>query len=412
MLNKIKQLGRDKFVRASGILFTATTIFNILNYLFQLLMGRMLGPADYGIFATLFSIVYLVSAPLSAIQTAITNFFARFKAEKAFGKIKNLFIRASKKIFLVSAVLTGVFLIFSRQIADFLNITSTIPIIVFGFFFLVTFVLSVSRGALQGLQKFKALGANIILESSLKLILSVTLVLAGFGLLGALWSVNIALFIVFFITIFSLRKIFSYESERVDRKEIYAKSLPILVAIIMLTAVYTLDVILVKHFFNPIAAGHYAAASLLAKIIFFASSSVSLVMFPKVAELHALKNNASDLLKKTLAFVAFLSIAGVTFYFLFSNFVVNFVFGAEYMSITPLIGLFGLAMGLFSIAFVLVNYYLALGRTKFIYVLLPICALEFVLIWIFHNSLEQVIWTVLGTVVLILAGLLAMYKAK
>lgn len=43
-----------KFLRDTGVLFLALVISGILHYVYQLYIGRALGPEVYGIFGSLF----------------------------------------------------------------------------------------------------------------------------------------------------------------------------------------------------------------------------------------------------------------------------------------------------------------------------------------------------------------------
>lgn len=52
------------------------------NYLYHLLMGRMLGPADYGILVSLISIFSILGVPLSAVGLTIVKFVSAFNGKK------------------------------------------------------------------------------------------------------------------------------------------------------------------------------------------------------------------------------------------------------------------------------------------------------------------------------------------
>jgi len=124
-------------------------------------------------------------------------------------------------------------------------------------------------------------------------------------------------------------------------------------------------------------------------------------MFPKVSESHILNKDHKNILYKSLLLI--LSFGGLIslFYFIFSKFTVNLLFGADYLEITNLLGLFGIVMTIFSLIYVLAFYYASINKTKFIYLLVLFNLLEAILIWFFHNSLMQII-----IILLILFGIL------
>ncbi len=394
---------KDAMTKQSILLFSANFIFQALNFFYHFAMGRLLGPADYGILGVLFSITYLLLAPVNTIQTILTKYTSNFLAEKRLGAIKSLFSRSLKKIFTYSVVTFAAFLGISYWLSNFLNIPNIWYLVLFSTFFLVGFIVALVRGFLQGLQKFKWLSFNLLAEGVTKLLLGLVLVLIGFKLYGAITAITLSLFLAFVLAFVYLNnKMKSWKAETIDYAGIYKYSFYVLAAMLLVTSLYTVDVILVKHYFDSISAGHYAAASVLAKVIFFATWAISWVMFPKAAEAFAKKEDHLKIFKKAFYFVLFLSVAGTAVYFLFPKFVINLLFGSQYIDVAPIIGLFALAMALFSISFVVINYYLSINKTKFVWFLIIFNILEIGLLVLFHDSLLQVV----QVITLVMAGLL------
>ena len=182
-----------------------------------------------------------------------------------------------------------------------------------------------------------------------------------------------------------------------------------LVALSSITALYSADVLLVKHFFAPAEAGIYAAAALVAKLIFFALMPISQVMFPKVAELEAKKQSHFEVFIKSVVLVACLSAIAVAVYFIRPDFVLNLLFGREYAGAIPLIGMFGLAIAVLSISYVFINYFLSAGKSGFVFVLPVFVFAEALLIWQWHRTLQQVIIAITGTMAGLLLALILIY---
>jgi len=196
--------------------------------------------------------------------------------------------KSLKYLFLLGLALFALIIVFIPILSSFLHLERIhlvllSPIVVFAF------LLPVGRGALQGLQEFKKLGVNLALEGFFKLFFGALFVYIGLQVSGAVLALVISFFLPFIFVLFSLRKYLKKRSEVIQIKAIYKYSFPVLLSLLFLTALYSIDVVLVKHFFNGIAAGLYVAASLAGKVIFFASMAVTLVMFPKVTEYNTLK---------------------------------------------------------------------------------------------------------------------------
>ncbi len=80
----------EPLLRKSGIVFAFAIVASFLDYLYQVYVGRYLGPEDYGVFASLFAIFYLISIISNTIGTSITNFISKFSAEERSIQISSL----------------------------------------------------------------------------------------------------------------------------------------------------------------------------------------------------------------------------------------------------------------------------------------------------------------------------------
>ncbi|MBS3064436.1 MAG: polysaccharide biosynthesis C-terminal domain-containing protein [DPANN group archaeon] len=225
---------------------------NILNYVYHFLVGRLLGPADYGILGAFFSIIYILFAPVNTIQTTLAKFTANFAAKNETGKVVYIYNRALKLLSYISLVIFFIFFIFSPQIGKFLLIDNINYVRLFSLVFLIVFVTAVSRGFLQGLQKFEILSAALIIEGCVKLSLASILIYFSFNLYGALTAISVALLVSFLFAFYFLKKNLPADAIQIDSQDIYKYTLPVLITMTVITAIYTIDVVLVKHFFDPI----------------------------------------------------------------------------------------------------------------------------------------------------------------
>ena len=65
--------GLHTFWRQTALLLVVLACVNGSNYLFHVVISRMLGPADYGALAALLAIILVLSVPFGVIQTAIAD---------------------------------------------------------------------------------------------------------------------------------------------------------------------------------------------------------------------------------------------------------------------------------------------------------------------------------------------------
>ncbi len=394
----------DSLIRDSFILFIATMTMNFGAFLYHFVMGRMLGPAGYGILGVVLTLFYILLVPHYVIQTSISKFVASFKAKNDYGSISDLFVRSTKKILILSLLLFVFVIAASYFLANFLRIPAGVVWIVA---LAIPFVLlvPVARGMLQGLQIFKTLGVNFVSEAFAKFLFGLALVFIGFGVFGAVFGITAAYMTSFALGYFVLRKYFKKTKKNVDAKSVYKYSWPVFVALLTLTLFYSLDVMLVKHYFDAVQSGFYAAFAILGRIAFFASFSLVFVLFPKAVEAHALGKPNINLLKKSLILVTVVSGGVFLVYLLFPKLVVLVLFGKQYLEISKYIAAFALIMTLFSYVYVLSFYNLSVNRVGFVYGLFLLNILEILSIVLFHETFVQIM---LGLGILITLTLIFM----
>ena len=114
-----------------------TLVGGVGGYVYHLLMGRMLGPADYGILASLISLVYLLGIPLGVLNLVVVKFVAGFKGKKDFDSIGSFFRIVNRKVLIFGLLLLLLILALTPLMSSFLHLDSFLPILlVLGFFFI------------------------------------------------------------------------------------------------------------------------------------------------------------------------------------------------------------------------------------------------------------------------------------
>ncbi len=388
--------GND-LLKHSTILFTASIIAGFLNYLFQIYIGRMLGPSDYGIYSSLVAMLYIMSVPSSTIQTSVAKLVSDYNPE--FDKIKYLLKCVFRLLAMLAAMTSVLFMVSSIFLADFLKINSGMYFFILSILLFISFLWPVLIGAMQGMQMFVHMGINNVAGTFFKLIFGVVLVYLGFGVNGALMALFMGSLLALLLALIPLRFLKRNREEKVDINFV-KYSTAVLFATIGLTFLPNADMLLVKHFLSDMEAGYYAAAALLGKIVLFATGPIALVMFPKATALHNKNNSGRTLLRNTLIYTGFIALSVIALFVLKPEFVVVMLFGPEFLGIINVIGYFAIALAFFSMANVIVFYDMATRKYRFLYVLGVISILEVTLITLFHDSSL--------TVVRILTALMAM----
>lgn len=388
----------DDFVRQSSLVFSATMIANVCNYIYQIFVGRMLGPEAYGIFGALFAIFYLIGVFTGTIQAGVGFFISKFKTENDTEQVNSFLQQLILKSMLLGIAGFLVFALISPWIAGFLNIGSIWEVIIVGMGFLFTFLLPVTTGAFQGLQRFKEMAASSVISVLAKLGFAVILILAGYSIYGALGAVTLGSLAATVYSLWVLRdRLKSGKNcKAYDFSALYSYSLPTLLVIFCLNVPSNLDVILVTHFLPNYDAGLYVSASELGKIVLFVSSAIALVMFPKVAEMRALHRDPRPLLKRSLLLTGALSGTVAACLIIFPG-IVSLLFGKAYLDAEGITAPYAVMMLAFALTTVIAQYCLAVRNMHFGIFLFAVTVLEMVLVWFIHSSVFEIAFTLMLT---------------
>ncbi|KYC53471.1 MAG: Polysaccharide biosynthesis protein [Candidatus Methanofastidiosum methylothiophilum] len=375
-----------------GLIMTVSMVIaRFFGYLFQIYVARALGPEEYGVFGSLFAFFMILTIPVGTVQTVISRYTSEYKVEGDYSKIKHLMISAFKKLSKISLIGFVLMAIMSIPFTMFLKMSNPIPIIILGITLFFTFTSPIFRGVLQGLQNFKWLAIINVSQTFFKLLFGILLISLGFGLNGAILAFSFGYLIPLCLTLVPLYFILKINNGNVNFSGIYRYSYLVLIATGILTFVQNIDVILVKHLFTSYEAGIYSAISNIGKAIFFLGAGVSASLFPKVSEFRNNSDASSRLLKKGIFFLSILSIVFIVGCFLFDEMIVNILFGLSYTEGAFLLPYFSIALSFLGLTSVLIFYLIAIKDFKFIYSLLIIPIVQVICIYIFHQSLMDIV---------------------
>ncbi len=389
------------FITSSSIIFAGSFVVNVLNYVFTLVVSRILGVEAFGEVTALSSLLLIVSVPAAALTMLMTRQSAYHNSESK-DAVRELFNVLKKNVFLASLAFWILFLATVPFLSHFLQIP-LLPLFIFSLLIPTTFASSLQTGTLQGLQEFFMLAKQSILSTIIKLVISVALVYAGFSVSGVMlglvlaqlasWGYGYVATKVLLLTsdtanlpgqAFSLRSVRSLFST-------------ILATTLLLVLLSNVDVLLAKHYLSADLAGQYGALSTLGKILVYGVGAFITVLLPMVSAAHARdqstvpgagRREGDRILALSLSIIAGASVAVFLLFTFFPTFIITLLFGTRYLAITPYLGIFSIAMACISLATAFINYFVAIENTSFIYLLLGGICIEVVLIALHHSSLS------------------------
>jgi O-antigen/teichoic acid export membrane protein len=399
--------------RINTLLFIVNASTGLVNYLFHVVVGHMLGPGDYGTVAALINLSYVtVLIPTTIVLTVFTRAAAALSTNGQMGELREMWTRLTLWLLIVGGVATLVFSLgLSGPIAGFLQIPGGgRAVALLGLSFLVGFAAPVNQGMLQGLQRFGWLSLVIGIGPVLRVLLAAVFIALGEGVNGAVLGLAVATLVPYAISFWPVRPDLRREPRRpIALRPWLGYSTVVAVASAATVLLYNLDTILAKHFLSAVDAGRYAALANTGKIVFFIGGSVVIVMFPKVAAAHARGEPHGHLLWFSLGATFLLSLVVVAIFVAAPGLVIVHMFGASYVTVGSDLPWYGLAMLLFALASVFTQYFLSLDDRRFLWILVLCCAGQAAGLWLWHGGVSDLVHVMLASMGILFAGLAAYY---
>lgn len=371
------------------------------NYVYNLLLGRILGPEKFADAAVLVTFLLVLSFVAMTFQLVTAKFSVLFEA-----RIFNAFASNMYK----KSVITGLFLgflivLFSTELQVFFKTSSSNMFVVFGLGIPLYFIMSVNRGIFQGKQQLIAL--SVTYQAEMLSRLGITLALLYVLQIDPALLVSFGIIASFFCGLipFKFRNI-SFQPVNVLNKtqSKLVRNFFIITAFYELTQIIinNSDILLVKHYFESYDAGLYASLALIGRVVYFVAWMFVMLLLPTVVKLQKEGKDTVPILLKYVSYIGGIAATIILGCVLFPEQIIHVLFGEKYLSITPLLWKYALATGIFAISNIFAYYYLSLD--KYIPVVLSgiFGMLQVVLVIFFHESLAQVVHVQIIAMVLLL----------
>ena len=186
--NKLEYLRRYKFIRQTATLQAGSFTGSVIQALLGILIARFLQPELFGIYALAFGLASITTLVIGmGIQEAVSSILGRAYAQKDETEIGNV-LGFMLKITFVAALIVLVIMAFLPTIAERLYGNSLIGIyasIVSLAVIFSSFWFNLTYSAFQVTGRIKDLAALIVSDQTLRYGLSLSLVVAGLGVAGA-----------------------------------------------------------------------------------------------------------------------------------------------------------------------------------------------------------------------------------
>lgn len=414
MKKHIKRALMHPLISGSGIIFAGSFVANILNYVFNLVMGRLLSVAEYGLLISLTALVVLLTIVQTPLIMIFTKFAARHFAKDENAAIPFLIWSGTKISFWVGLSYLILLFLLTVPLSNFLHINSGIIMITVFLSVLFSILGSLPSGILQGGLRFIQVSVISVIGTFIKICIGVGLVFLGYGVIGGVIGILSSFAAPYAITYLYIWKKYGIKirskSEIDFISEFKKVSGPFFAASIAVAILQGTDVIFARHFLGDVDAGLFAGLSLMGKAVFYITSPIYFAFFPVIAHKYEKKERTTGTLFLALSIVLLSSLVFTGLYFTFPHMIISVFFPAPaYQALAPYLGFYSLYISIFSFVFLLNNYFLSVGKIN-VYKLNWMAVIMYVfLLFFFHSSIGSIIGILMFSSLLLLCLLLVYY---
>lgn len=331
----------NRLAKGGGVTLLGSGFGKLLQFGFHILLGRVLGPGAYGLYALGFSLLQLVSQISDlGLRSGIVRFIAIYQGQDDPERVKGTLISAFSIATLVSLGMGTAMFIFAWPLAVHvfhdaqLSLVLRVFAVALPFFMLVQMSSQAARG-FQQMNYYVAI-QNIIWPVFNTLLVGIAF-LIGFRLLGAIYGFLASAILAGGTGLILLwNKVFPQEGQlraKYEVKGLLRFSLPVIFIGFGQFLLNQTDRVMLGYFLTSVDVGIYSAAAIIAmQITFFVSQAANLAFAPMIADLHSRERlkELDGMFKRVTRWVVTLTLPWVLIMVLFPEMVMG-LFGTEYI---------------------------------------------------------------------------------
>ena len=380
-----------RVLSGSFVLLTGSGLVTAINFAYNIAVARFLGPTAFGHATAVYTLLILISAVTLSFQIVSAKVVAQQPSLEGKSTAYRGFHKGAWKcgIFVASLLL-----LFQKGIGSYLNLPTPMLIVLLSIGVAFYVPLGARRGYIQGAYGFQRLAANLVLEGLVRLGGSLLAIKLGWGVRGVIAANAAAIAVAYFAAVPKLASSIPNELRLPDA---FREALQAIVFFAGQVLINNCDIVLVKHFFPPTAAGLYAAVALVGRVVFAFSSAVINTMFPLMAGSRSEQRKGHSVLVISLLLVLGIGSVIAVGLRLAPAVLWTALFGSQFSiagkyGLPYLLALYAATTVVYCLSVVIIAYEMSYKIANTGWVQLVFSGVVFAGICRFHSSLQQVIW--------------------
>jgi len=395
------------FVKHNAIFFLGSMGVAFFNYIYYPILGHMLAPSDFGEVQALLSLFLQGAIFLNIITYLTIHITVNSETETERDATLSSLERFT---YFVSYGLLTIALITAPFLKRFLNFNEVWPFIALVAALAFSIPLAFRMSFLRGQKLFLKSSLTDGIGSFTKILLSVLFVILGWRSFGAVAGLAISQIISLYFGLMWARRAgfkgLSVHKKRIDFSALKPQliyGIGVFVVMFCVTAMVSIDVIAVKHYFSPQTAGLYAGVSAIGRIVFYITVPFSGVLITMVSKNQTSKKNSLQFYG-SIGLIAVIGCIALSMLALFPRFFISVLVGSKYLQFASLLPRLGLTLLVLSLANAMLMYHMVFKRYIVAFLSTLILAITISLIYWNHATVRLVVNDLLiGSIILLTA---------
>lgn len=412
-MEKLLRIIKSKTARTSAFYYCGNFIVSFGNYVFHLILIRLLAPAYYGEFLTYISFLYLLAIPSGTISVVVTKHIADYYGKRDTVSINHFFYFIIGKIIAPSLVLGFAVILFSTPLSHLFK-AEPVAFVVLGISIFTSLIGSVLRSYVSAFQLFNFVTVLGFVDIIIKVILAVILVNLGLNATGPVIAILLTGLIILSIIYFKVKTSIYPKAPGKSLGNIKIRS-NLFYSFLYSAGTLSLmsvDVLMVRIYFDTHTSGLYSGLSMLGRMIYFGVTPLSGLLLPMVSHRFAAHLNTKTVLRKLGLVSLVIGLVGVSIFSLNPEALISLLSGRNYLEVSGLLPLFAVTMLIFALSYFLLTFLIAVNRQKVNFILLLTALAQPLAIFISHDSITTVVYINLCLHSALLLALLIYYKTR
>jgi O-antigen/teichoic acid export membrane protein len=392
---------RSRLLSGSMIMLVSSALVGAINLIYNLAIAHGLGAAGFGHASAVYTVLMLLSSVTLSFQLLCSKFVAQNDLLPAKVSIYRFLHR---RAWLYGAGVSLLLILSSPVVSRYLNLPTRDYIVLLAAGILFFIPLGVRRGLMQGMYDFPHLAGNFVLEVVVKLGGALLLIEFGLGVSGVIAAV-VASIVVAYLIARPGRELRADSPSRLPAT--LEEGVQAIVFFVGQVIINNLDIVLVKHFFSATEAGVYATVALVGRVVYMLSWSVVSSMFPFSAGVRSRERDGRAVLSTALLLVVVITSLFTLAVWLAPPRMWQVVLGSGFplghqVAYSSLLVLYAATTGIYSLGVVLMSYEISRKIGNVSWLQLGFSGAIVLGIYIFHNTLQDVITVQLAVMMMLL----------